>query len=301
VSTIAGVALSLKKENSFRTTCTGYPEVLSSIGFVRWPLCGKSIFYHWVVPHANHLLPGIFMLYDRYYAPGLRLIRILRTGGLVHFIRRGIYRLLYQPFIRANPNPHFFFEGKQYRYCLDSYSAAFVSERAVEVPIFAEMIASRTGKNSKRILEVGNVLSHYMPCDWDVVDKYEKAPRVLNVDVEDFHPVARYDTIVSVSTFEHIGFNEEPRDDLKVERCISHVVHKCLAPKGLLVLSIPIGWNKGLDDRIRRNGFRFDDLKAMIRVHRLNRWVEVPVSDDVFNRAYDMVAQAIIVAYVRKK
>jgi hypothetical protein len=241
------------------------------------------------------------MFYDRYYAPGSRLIKILKSGGFVHLFRRGIYRFLYQPIIRANPNQTFFFDGKQYRYCLASYNAAFVCERAIEVPIFSGIIASLAGKNTKRVLEIGNVLSHYTPCHWDVVDKYEKAEPVLNVDIEEYNPPNRYDAIVSISTFEHIGFDEEPVDDRKVERCIAHIVDKCLAPKGVLVISIPIGYNKGLDERIRRHALRFDDLKAMIRVHRLNRWVEVPVSDDVFNRAYDMVAKAVVFAYVRKK
>jgi cyclopropane fatty-acyl-phospholipid synthase-like methyltransferase len=35
---------------------------------------------------------------------------------------------------------------------------------------------------------------------------------MINEGVVDFHPSKRYDIIVSISTFEHIGLDEKPKD-----------------------------------------------------------------------------------------
>ena len=58
---------------------------------------------------------------------------------------------------------------------------------------------------AQRILELGNVLSHYYPVHHDIVDKYEKSSGVSNVDIRDFDTSKDYDLVVSISTFEHIG------------------------------------------------------------------------------------------------
>ena len=75
-----------------------------------------------------------------------------------------------------------------------------------------------------RVLELGHVLSHYVdPSNYGfashtVVDKYETSAmaNVHNVDIVDFESDALFDLIVSVSTIEHIGWDESPRDPEKV-------------------------------------------------------------------------------------
>ena len=42
-----------------------------------------------------------------------------------------------------------------------------------------------------------------------------KTGRVINEDITYFQPNHKYDLIVSISTFEHIGFDEDPRDTVK--------------------------------------------------------------------------------------
>jgi hypothetical protein len=61
----------------------------------------------------------------------------------------------------------------------------------------------------RNILEIGNVLSHYFPVNHDIVDKYEKADGVINQDVVHFYSPKKYDLIVSVSTLEHVGWDED--------------------------------------------------------------------------------------------
>lgn len=89
----------------------------------------------------------------------------------------------------------------------------------------------------RKILEVGNVLSHYFPVNHDIVDKYEKADGVINQDVIDFYPSKRYDLIISISTLEHVGWDENLRDH-KILRDPMKVLHaienlkRLLAPEG---------------------------------------------------------------------
>ena len=68
----------------------------------------------------------------------------------------------------------------------------------------------------KKILEVGNILSHYFSVNHDIVDKYEKDVDVINQDIIDYHPNKKYDLIVSISSLEHVGEDETPREPKKI-------------------------------------------------------------------------------------
>src|SRR5215204_6122781 len=106
----------------------------------------------------------------------------------------------------------FRFRGESYEYLLHRYQVAGLTERTVEIPIAAQLVRKSGGGS---VLEIGNVLSHYVDVAHDVVDKYEVAPGVENADVVDLRPGKHYDLIVSISTLEHVGWNEAPRDQLK--------------------------------------------------------------------------------------
>lgn len=93
-------------------------------------------------------------------------------------------------------------------------------ERAVEIAIVLEMVKKYQGMN---ILEIGNVLSHHVKFEHDVLDKYEIAKGVINEDIVDFKSDKKYDLIVSVSTIEHVGWDEKPRDNMKILRAIENL------------------------------------------------------------------------------
>ena len=78
-----------------------------------------------------------------------------------------------------------------------------------------EMVRKYKGKN---ILEVGNVLSHH-----DMLDKYEMAKGVTNADVVHSTSEKKYDLIISISTLEHVGWDEKPRDDTKILLAIENM------------------------------------------------------------------------------
>lgn len=92
------------------------------------------------------------------------------------------------------------------------------AERAVEVPLAFDFLARQADKEP--ILEVGNVLQHYENALSDtlglrhrhIIDKFETAPGIKNIDLFDLDPTTqKYQTIISVSTVEHVGQNCDPR------------------------------------------------------------------------------------------
>ena len=161
-------------------------------------------------------------------------------------------------------------EGSEYRYFFHVYNKTWTNERTVEIPVawrFVRDCACRT-------LEIGNVLSHYFAVRHDIVDKYERAPGVINEDVAVFTPSRPYDAIVSVSTLEHVGWHEEPRDESKVEAVIARL-RELLTPGGRALVTVPLGQNPHLDRLIRERRSGFDSTRFMMRTSESNRWKQV--------------------------
>jgi SAM-dependent methyltransferase len=124
------------------------------------------------------------------------------------------------------------------------------------------------------VLEIGNVLSHYVPVSHDVVDKYEQGPGVLNTDVLEFDPGKLYDLIISISTLEHVGWDEEAREADKPIRAIDHLA-TLLTPGGTLMITLPLGYNSHVDEALQTDRHHLDEVIFLKRISRDNRWLEV--------------------------
>jgi hypothetical protein len=179
----------------------------------------------------------------------------------------------------------FEFQGNTYKYLFRRYNTTYANERAVEIPI---VMAAVRQLPEERVLEVGNVLAHYYPHRHDVLDKYELAPGVTNGDVVDFQPGKLYDLIVSISTLEHVGWDEEPRDPPKFLRGVEHLT-TLLAPGGKMLVTLPIDYNAALDGFIKEGRVPFTSLAYMMRISDDNQWREASweeVRDVKFSPAY---------------
>jgi hypothetical protein len=212
-----------------------------------------------------------------------------REGGfyVIHSGIKMIYNLTFKKsynfiycksLIHLKPPGTFTFQGRPYHYLYHHCSTTWKNERAVEVPIILEKVQSCQGG---RILEVGNVLSHYVPFQHDIVDKYEKVDGVINQDVVDFQPAEneKYDLIVSISTMEHVGWDEKPRDPMKIPLALENLTTKCLAPGGEIVITLPIGYNTYLDKLLKENKIRFTEQYYLKRISDDNKWIEVGVGE----------------------
>jgi len=178
----------------------------------------------------------------------------------------------------------FSYNNKEYNYFWRSYNKTFQNERAVELPIVLDYISKFKGQ---RILEIGNVVNHYVKQNYDIVDKYEIGDGVLNCDIIDFNPKEKYDLIISVSTFEHIGFDEVLRysefKDMKTESMsLLKAIEKTktlLHPKGIFIFTAPLGFNDFLDDQIENNNLELTESFFFKRVNSLNEWIQVRYED----------------------
>lgn len=178
----------------------------------------------------------------------------------------------YQRFKSTEP---FQFHGREYAYFYHRSNRTWMNERAVEVPLAWEFVNQSPGPE---ILEVGNVLSRYYSIAHDVVDKYEQAPHVVNSDVVEFVPAKAYDTIVSISTLEHVGWDETPREPDKCLRAVEHL-QSLLAPGGSLLVTVPLGYNPYLDHLLETGELKFDQQLYLKRVSHDNRWRQVEWSE----------------------
>jgi SAM-dependent methyltransferase len=153
---------------------------------------------------------------------------------------------------------------------LRRYGSAWKSERVVEIPVVWDIVCRNKGR---RTLEIGNVLSHYFHVEHDRVDLYEKGPGVLNEDVETY-TAPPYDLVVSISTLEHVGWNQEPKDSDKVLRAFRNL-ERLTAPGGQLVVTLPMAYNPNIDAYLRAGQIGFTHRYCMKRVSRDNRWEQV--------------------------
>ena len=180
-----------------------------------------------------------------------------RLGKVAWFVRRfGAAELFLKPLrcafapliIRCLVKAEFEFEDKSLPLLYHRYNMTWANERAVEVPIAAEFLRRFAGK---RVLEVGNVTPYYLDTSHTVLDKYERGLSIINEDIADYSPTERFDLILSVSTFEHIGYDDEASGDSgeKIAQAIG-TCRELLASDGQLVLTLPLGYNPALDRMI---------------------------------------------------
>ena len=184
-----------------------------------------------------------------------------RSHGAAHVARRMARWSLDAAVPRGG---RFELAGEEHRLLRSRYGLTWLTERAVEVPVARRVLERSAGV---RALEVGNVLSHYGPVAHEVVDKYERADGVRNVDVLDLPAEPAYDLIVSISTLEHVGRDEEPREPERAVRALDHL-RAMLRPGGRLFATVPAGYNPALDRALAAGPHR---LVAM----RRGPWREV--------------------------
>lgn len=190
----------------------------------------------------------------------------------------------------------FEFDGRRYRYYFHLYGTTWKNERAVEIPIVWNIVKNAY-KEKKRILEVGNVLSYRFNVSHDILDKYEKKEGIINEDVIDFRPSDQYDVIVSISTLEHVGWDEMPQDRTKVLRALKQL-RSMLAPQGIMMITLPVGQNTAIDELVASKSIEFKRQYYMKRMGTL-KWNQT-TWDEVKNASYDFKtpsARGIIIGF----
>ena len=209
-------------------------------------------------------------------------------------------RVIFAPaIIPLLPKRTFEFQGNLFSCFYHRYNMTWAGERAVEVPIAKWYLEQYRGKS---VLEVGNVLSHYFPVSHDILDKFEKGKGIINQDIVDFKPAKQYDLALSISTFEHIGFDDEASEPSgqKIRSAILSCL-RYLKADGKLVLTVPLNYNPDLDTMIRDGKLNAAREFYLRRVQRLT-W-ETSTKAEALKHHYKTpfpYANAILVAEFSK-
>jgi len=196
----------------------------------------------------------------------------------------------------------FFFRQKKIPYYYHWYNIAHTNERSVEVPIILDILKYQLEmKKESHILEVGNVLFHYIHHFHDVVDKYEVWENVINSDILDFHPEKKYDVIISISTIEHVGFEEGEKSCEKLYHALDHM-KSLLVNGGKLVVTFPIGYNNYLDNELRCRNLIFHEMYSLQKISRGNDWIECSFEDIRDSKWYDPYpyANGLVIGVINK-
>jgi hypothetical protein len=192
----------------------------------------------------------------------------------------------------------FVLDGESYIYHVARGNRTWDNERAVELPVMWRELRRHGG--GAGVLEVGNVLGHYYDTGHPVLDKYEQHGRVTwNEDVVAFRPPFAPELVLSVSTLEHVGFSESPRDPAKFRQAIDALAG-WLAPGGRLVFTVPIGYNPAVGEYLDSPDARRLAVRCLRRVTLDNLWVQADyeeVRDTRYNRPFPC-ANAIAIVEV---
>jgi hypothetical protein len=203
----------------------------------------------------------------------------------------------------------FVFGNKKLDYFYHHDGATWMTERSVEIPIIISMIGLDEMPN-KNILEVGNVLSHYLPVKemrkYLILDKFEVSKGVINEDIVAFKTDKKFDLILSISTIEHIGFDENVLDESlnepeKIVEAIKNM-KSILSPNGKIIVTIPKGYNSGLDKLISSKRIKFDELICMKRISKDNAWVETDfenIKNTEYNKPF-FLANGLMIGIIKK-
>ena len=191
----------------------------------------------------------------------------------------------------------FEFNGRKYHYFYSLYGSTWRTERSVEIPIIWEYVKSSRNAQ-ERILEVGNVLSYRFKVSHDILDKYEKIDAVINQDIVDYNPNYKYDLIVTISTLEHVGYDEDIREPRKIITALDNL-KRLLNDGGKLVVTLPLGQNTEMDKLITNKEITFDKIFYMVR-EKKNMWKQVKEVDPIsitYNERIES-ANAIIIGII---
>ena len=170
--------------------------------------------------------------------------------------------------------------GQHLPYFIHHYNATWRNERCVEIAVANAYLNRWDGL---KVLELGNVMSYYRNHRHLVVDKYERMPGVRNVDFLDLEldDSEKPDAFISISTFEHIGRDEqEPQDLDKVVRSMERI-GDLVKDREKVLVTFPLGYHEKLDELARHHQLPFKRQTCLVRQDLNQTWMELPPAEGV--------------------
>ena len=144
------------------------------------------------------------------------------------------------------------------------------NERCAEIGLGRHVLESR---DPSRVIELGNVLPLAGFGGHTVIDKYERGDGVVNVDILDYVPPRRFDLAISISTLEHVGWDEDPRDPGKAAVALQRFAE--LADD--LLVTVPVAYHPAFEDAFVEGPF--DRVELLVKTARDARWAPRPLAE----------------------
>jgi len=163
-----------------------------------------------------------------------------------------------------------YFAGEYLPLFFHVHNHTWLNSRMIEVPIFKYILEKY--QIGGRTLEVGNVMSHYFNISHEVVDKYDRGKGVINEDIVHFTTNGKYDLIISISTLEHIGYDEGPIKEPEKLLKVIDVLKSLIVKGGEIYISVPIGENPFLDEYLRKDEINLEKVVSYIRIG-MTKWL----------------------------
>tara|TARA_B100000029_G_scaffold389840_1_gene386356 strand:+ start:56001 stop:56666 length:666 start_codon:yes stop_codon:yes gene_type:complete len=156
-------------------------------------------------------------------------------------------RQILAPFIIPHLRKSTFeFKKKTLSLTYHRHGATWSSERALEISIAKFYLDYYSEKS---VLEIGNVTSQYFDVQHLILDKYEEpedTKLIIDQDIIEFTTEKKFNLIISISTIEHIGFDDDGESREKIPLAILKC-RKMLKPDGILIMTVPLGYNPDMD------------------------------------------------------
>jgi len=171
-----------------------------------------------------------------------------------------------------------FFRKKQFNFNLIKlnyfyhfYNKTYENERIIEIPIVLELIDQYKIND---YYELGNVLVNYGIKGHPVIDKYDDNDNIIKQDIVTYKSLKKLNNLVSISTLEHIGWDEGEKNYSKVSLAFKNILNSLLLPGGFFIFTFPVGYNPYLDEYIKINKNKFYKLFSFKRINIKNEWEE---------------------------
>ncbi|MFH1781059.1 MAG: hypothetical protein ABH835_00345, partial [Patescibacteria group bacterium] len=110
----------------------------------------------------------------------------------------------------------------------------------------------------------------------------------------------KYDLIVSISTIEHVGYDENPKDSMGFVPALASL-KKYLSPVGKMVITFPLGYSPQLDKAFKEKNLGLAETYCLKRVSPFNKWQEVEcreVSSIKYDQPYH-AGNAVVIGIIK--
>ena len=197
------------------------------------------------------------------------LITLLKIRNAIFREILSIYRLYLAKIFQKR---YFTLQNNKLKYFYHKYNNTFDNERIIEIPIVLFLMKKYKIFN---YYELGNVLSNYGICGHPIIDKYDEDKSIIKEDIVSYNKPNSISNMISISTLEHVGWDEEIRSPNKIALAIDNILNKLLLKGGYFIFTVPIGYNPYLDEYLKINRHLMFSHFTLIRTSKSNEWIEV--------------------------